>query len=247
MAVAAVMSPRLENVTCARLPIASLAFLSEMRCHPDVTVASDGDFVWLRWRPGDDDVLRQVLAIPDVEMLEQRDGLWHRLGHRLPALVNPDLFPATPLFQVLIPAPVAMSPALPWEGLSVRVTLVGHERLEATTALRCHLGALAQWAETAPTAQLTALQAVHWRFETLVRGRNLPAIAGSERFWGRRLLIPLGQRPDPPLPESALCEALGLRDDEIALLFADGIDVIPNRLFRPLTRSAVRIGLMGFR
>jgi hypothetical protein len=236
----------MEQVCRARLPISALALLAEVRCTAGVTVRLDGEQVWIDWPHGNDEILRQVLAAPQVELFEERDGAWFRNGRHLPTPITPPAAEGKPLQQVLFPASIDSRPSGESGAAPIRLHLVPDECPRPTTAFRCHLGALAQWADHATTLELWALQAVRWRFEVLVRGTNLPAIEESERFWGDRVLVPLGARPDPLLPESALCTALGVTDDEIALLFPDGIDVIPLKFFQPLTRAALRIGMMGF-
>jgi hypothetical protein len=79
----------------------------------------------------------------------------------------------------------------------------------------------------------------------LLLGRGVPLLAGGERFWGTRALVPLGQRAEPTLPEAALCEALGVGADEILFLESAGVEVLPLRVFQPLTRAGVRLAVCG--
>ena len=57
----------------------------------------------------------------------------------------------------------------------------------------------------------------------------LPA---GERFWGEEVFLPLGYRPDPELPESALRTALGAGEEELLIV----------RAACGLTRQNVAIG-----
>ena len=75
----------------------------------------------------------------------------------------------------------------------------------------------------------------------LLRGQRLPLLPGSQRYWGRHVLVPLGFRPDPGLPESALVELLRLHEEQIAMLNADRVELVPIRAFMPLSRAAVRL------
>jgi hypothetical protein len=77
----------------------------------------------------------------------------------------------------------------------------------------------------------------------LLLGNHLPPLPGAERFWGARVLIPLGYRPEPALLESALLEVLHLMADELAVWTLDGAEVLPRSALQPLTRSAVRLAL----
>jgi hypothetical protein len=74
----------------------------------------------------------------------------------------------------------------------------------------------------------------------LLRGR-LPALVG-ERFWGKRVLVPAGRRPDPAVGEDVLAAALRLGED-VALLTDAGADVFPRDAFGPVSRAAVRLAL----
>jgi hypothetical protein len=57
--------------------------------------------------------------------------------------------------------------------------------------------------------------------------------------------VPLGFRPDPGWPESALCDALGLGDGELVLLRESGATAVPAEVLRPLTRAAARLAAGG--
>jgi hypothetical protein len=119
--------------------------------------------------------------------------------------------------------------------------LVRGDRPRPATALRCAPDVLARWADTATTARIERLSGAWDGSRILVRGRALPEVPSGERFWGNRLLIPLGFRPGPDLPERALLKALHAGDEELFLLEADGCEVVPLAAFQPLTRAALRL------
>jgi hypothetical protein len=237
------MSTPLEQISCASLPFASLVALADVRCLRGVEAAVVGERVWVRWAAGDEDVLRRVLPVTGVELYARHDGMWYRLGSRLPSPGWPDAAEARPLHHVLTPAPVAPQP--PPDALPGRcpMHLVRDAPLHATTALRCPLATLAAWAERATTAELDALEGVRCRDVVLLRGTRLPLLHGARRFWGDRVWMPLGYRPEPALPESALLAALEAGDDTIALLDFEGVELLPLRVFQPLTRAGVRLAI----
>jgi hypothetical protein len=101
---------------------------------------------------------------------------------------------------------------------------------------------LSAWADSAPSDDIEAVEAAICGETVLLRGR-LPALVG-ERFWGRRLLVAAGWRPEPDLAEGVLAEALGLGDD-FALFASDGVEVVPSTAFGPLTRAGVRLAARG--
>src|SRR5262249_51892467 len=105
---------------------------------------------------------------------------------------------------------------------------------------RCQIEFLRAWANSATTLEIAAVRGSRCGNVAWLLGKNLPAIAGAQRFWGERVLIPLGYRPDPDWPEPALREASGGGPDEILVLAESGSEAIPPDAFRPLTRAAIR-------
>jgi hypothetical protein len=243
------MAAPLDDVCCACLPAAALAALGGLRVHPGVRVKLDAGRAWLFWAPGDESVLRAVLPLHGAEVFARRGGAWYRPGQHLPAFDVPTEDGAQALLHALSPSPVHP------EGIAVpafdrlRVGLVRDDRPRPATALYCPLSELARWADQATSQQLASLQGVYCEGHVLVRGGRLPALArvvgaGSPRpYWGRAVLIPLGYRAEPDVAEGVLGEVLGLQAGETALLSAGGAEVIPADLFRPLTRSGVRLAV----
>jgi hypothetical protein len=88
---------------------------------------------------------------------------------------------------------------------------------------------------------LAGLRAALGEGEVLVLGERLPPLLGGQRYWGRDVLVPLGQRPEPALAEGVLRAALQLGPDEVALLSPEGIEVVPRTALGPVTRAGVRL------
>lgn len=235
------MAPDLHDVCCASIPCAGLGTLAELRCHPDLRVILVDELAWLLWSKGQPEVLRRILSVPGVESYVERAGLWYRLHGHLPVFDLPIDRAARPLSHVLTPAPLApLPPARP--ALSpLRLRLVPRGALAQTTGMLCTLGDLARWSETMPAGRLETLQVARLDESILVLGRRLPALPSSERLWGKSMLVPLGMRVEPPLPENELREVLGLRPEEIGLLRAEGIEAIARDVFTPLTRAGLRL------
>jgi hypothetical protein len=238
------MLDSLTELSCARLPVVALPALAEVRCHAGVQAARDGDQVWLRWEPGDRAVIYRVLPVSGAVLYTERDGRWYRQGSRLPAFDFPAHLDYRPLHQVLLPAPV-LPLAAPAPKLQRRlVTLVPDHRPRPATALIGELTELAAWADTVPTARLGGMEAACSKGRVLLRGTRLPLLPRSERFWGDRLLVPLGQRLTPELSACALADALALADDELLLLHLSGSGEIVSRAsLQPLTRAGIRLAL----
>jgi MoxR-vWA-beta-propeller ternary system domain bpX2 len=240
------MSTTLEGVCCARLPALALQVLADLRPEPGITVTPEGDHVWVRWEAGREAVLRRLLPVHGVELYARRDALWYRPGAHLPAFGVP-----VDLEQGAMPLARAVAPsflrAIEHDGagpVPIGLHLVRATTARAATALRCTLVELGRWAERAGTAELAALEAARAGDEVLIRGRRLPAIAG-QRYWGDRLLTPLGFRPEPGLPEHALRRALGVAKGDIVLLEFDGFETIPHAALEPLARARVRLARGG--
>jgi hypothetical protein len=236
------MASPLAEVCCASFPAASLAWLAPLRVHADMCVRMLGDRAWLWWTPGDEVVLQRVLALQDVVVFARREGRWYRPGQHLPAFEVPSEEGARPLLHVLTPAPVQPDHGAPSvQPLTLRLVPDGWPR--AASALCCTLADLAGWAEQATSRQLTMLTAVRAGPRVLLRGERLPPLLEAERYWGHSILTRLGFRPEPEMSEGVLRQALGLQNEEIALLGENGFEVIDARRFQPLTRAGVRLAL----
>jgi hypothetical protein len=237
------MSGPFADICCARLAGTALAALAEVRAAPGVEVAWVGEQAWVSWPVGDEAVLARLLPIPGVELYGRRDGRWYRHGRRLPAFDFPEGLRYQPLDQVLTPAPFQAVPAPALDLVPVKLELVADDRPRRTTAMECGLAELARWADTVPTARLTSVRAAHFEDRVLLLGSRLPLLSGGERFWGDGILVPLGRRAEPELPESALREALAISNEEILLLRAGQPEVVPRPAFQPLTRPGLRRAL----
>ncbi len=235
------MTPRLQEVCCASFPADELAALAEVRCVPGVRVALAGERAWLCWQAGDERILRRALPIHGIELYFPRDGRWYRLGHHLPVFAFPADLNYRPLYEVLTPAPVQPIPVPCWDGAPFSLGLAADDRPCPTTSLACDHTTLANWADSVPAVRLRKLHVVHRDGRILLLGDRLPLLPSSERFWGQRVLVPLGFRLDPALPETFVVQALGLADDELLLMRAEKGEVLSRSLFEPLTRAGLRL------
>jgi hypothetical protein len=237
------MTSPLHDVGCASLPRDELAALAEVRCEAGVTVALDGKRAWVRWQAGDERVLRLVLPVAGVRLYVERGGHWYRHGRHLPDFTFPEDLEYRPLAHVLVPAPAAIVRPPVVRPQPVLVRLVADQRPRTTTALVCGLAELERWADTVSSVRLATLRAACCQERVLLRGERLPLLPGGERYWGDRVLLPLGRRPEPELPESALAEALGIGVEELLLLKETGAEGVPCRALQPLTRAGLRLAL----
>ncbi len=250
----------LDDVQCARLPAGALPRLARLRCVTGVEVAFQDDQVWVRWDAENEQAIRELFPIPGGVLFVRRGPAWHAWGQTLPAFDFPQSLEYRPLFQVLFPAPiaspVAYSPGSP-SVAAVRLTLVADEVYRPTRGICCSLVDLANWADEVPGCVLEKIQAaihepIKPRGEVLrtprvarafLLGKSLPWFADSERFWGQRVLVPIGSRPSPVMTEAELRLAMGAGDDDLLILRRDGCEVIAEEKFSPLGHAALRIAL----
>ncbi len=249
-----------ESVRGARLPASAIDALAALRRESGVALAWEPAEAraWVEWSSHSDAeaILRALRPVRGIEFFERRDDAWHPFGRSLPAWdVPPRDSDPIRLDRAIIPGALVIEqpsgPALE----PVELRLVPDDRPRPATAARGRLEDLARWADSAPTARIEALEATVSGDSVLVRSRHVgetPAWRGDVRFWGRRVLIPLGFRVEPGLSESGLCEALGmagrdrpdLADDPargIVLFDQDGVQWIESSAFRTLSRASCRL------
>ena len=237
------MAELLDDVCCASIPAESLPALAGLRARRGVRVKWDNGLAWVFWTAGDAAVLRRVASVRRAAVFARSGAFWVRPGHSLPAFGVPDETETKTLAEALFPEPVhpliVERPAFQ----PVRLTLASDDHPRPATALMCRLDALARWADGVPASRLASLTAAVCDGLSLVRGDRLPELPDAERYWGGAVLTPLGCRPEPALSDRELGRALGLGNDDLALLSPEGAEVIDGGLFRPLTRAGLRLAM----
>lgn len=232
----------LHNATLAKVPAAELGRLGVLRGSPGISVRLEADTAWVRWQSVDTAIVASLLPAPGAAFFERRDNSWLPCGQRIPVDVPGGDY--LPLESVLLPQPESSRIAQPIGLAPLRFVTVRSTRALPCSAVVCTPAALAAWASLAPDAAIARLSACRSGNLAIVLGNNPPLVAGGERFWGERVLLPLGWRAEPDLPESSLCEAAGCRPDEL-LLWRGGPIVVPRKAVTPLTRAAARLGARG--
>jgi hypothetical protein len=241
------VTTHLDDVSCASLPTAALGALAGLRCEPHLRVAFAADRLWLRWEGGNERVLHTVMPLAGCALFARREQHWYQPGRALPSFEVPDDLDYRPLFQLLFPAPVQPLPPPAHVVRPLPITLVPDTRPRPTTALLCPVAPLLGWADCVPAARLASLQGMLIDGQVLIVGRSLPELASGERFWGHDVLMPLGFRAEPELPESALVAAAHLEDDALLLLLravdaTTRVSIVgPRTLLQPLTRAGLRL------
>lgn len=228
----------LANAGLARLPASALALAGRLRGAGRIGVHLDGSIAWLRFDAPAPDIISALLPAPGAIFYELAGKQWRRCGSRLDADVPVDGF--TALEAIIFPA-AAPSPEPPPDLPPPAVlTLAPSDKPEPARALLCKAAALAAWASLAPDAAVTTLRAARAGGSVLLLGDALPAIDGR-RYWGERVMLPLGIRARPDLPESTLAEALAVPSDCLALI-DETLELVPLSAFAPLSRASARLG-----
>ncbi|MBK9973648.1 MAG: hypothetical protein IPP14_02630 [Planctomycetes bacterium] len=230
----------LHNATLAELPAHSLAVLAALRGVPGLRVLVAGDRAWVRWDGADPAVVQALLPAAQARFFERRDGHWFACGSALPAFDLP-AGDFAPLHSMLLPGRLERQAVESAALLRANFTILRDDQPRECTALICTPGALAQWAAMAPDAEIAQFTACRSGELVLVVGNRPPLLAGCERFWGSRFLLPMGWRANPDLPEQALCEAAGATATEL-VLWRSGAILIPGDCLAPLSRASARMG-----
>ncbi len=257
------VSTALKEIRCASLPADDLRVLADLRGRADFRVLLAGDRAWVSW-PADSEMISEVLVgrilpLEGVELFTERGGLWYRLGEHLPAFGVPfrDGADGVLLDRLLIPGKLsAQRPERRFSDvLSAGLVRDDREAFRAATAFLCSLQVLFVWAEQATSAQLTSLQGALRKASdgaeegvdafVLGAGGEVPLLPESVRYWGTDLLVPVGFRPDPDLPEGALRRVVGAGPGDLVVLDEDGFELIARDAFKPLSRAGIRLARGG--
>jgi hypothetical protein len=255
-----------KEIRCASMLAHDLRVLADLRGRVELRVLFAGDRAWVFW-PADSEMIPEVLVgrilpLEGVDLYTERGGRWYRLGEHLPAFSVPFRDGADGVLIDRILFPGKLSAQRPERRFSdaVRAGLVRDERegFRPATALSCSLQVLCVWAEQATSSQLSSLQGA-WRIasdeeedekaaEAFVLGAagELPLLPESVRYWGNELLIPVGFRADPDLPERAFRRVVGAGLGDLVVLNEDGFELIARDAFKPLIRAGIRLARGGF-
>ena len=229
----------LDACRAARLPVAGLAMLAPLRAASGINVIVD-ELAWVWWEGNRPELTAALIAVPEAELFEPRDGRWYRPGERLPVFDVPPRGESVLLDRAVLPAAFVPSEPQQRELRRVPLRLVRNDAPRPASAIRCSLSVLRSWTDIATTADIVNVKAARLRDICWLLGRKLPTFVNAERFWGERVLIPLGFRADPDWSDPALREAAHVGPDELLVLFEGSTEALPAGAFQPLTRAAVR-------
>jgi hypothetical protein len=127
----------------------------------------------------------------------------------------------------------------------VKLTITRGGAPRPASALTCRVADLAAWADTATTAELSAVTAARSGGRVILRDSRLPVVPAATRYWGDDVLVPLGFRPEPDLRPAVIRAAVGAERDDLVLLDAAGAEVVPRAAFATVTRAGLRLAAVG--
>lgn len=229
------------DVRCACLPAALMPRLAPLRGRHGVEVALDQRSLWVRWAAGDDASPALLFAFPEIRLFLRKGDHWYDWRRAVPAFDVPESLRYRPLDQVVFPSQVVPIPADDGAIEPMPLTLVPDDTPRPAAAMICSLAAMRTWAEETPACVLVRYRAAMDGGRLFVLGKKLPWLDGGRRYWGTRVLVPLGLRPDPVLSEESLRRTVGVGASDLLVLNPDGCDVIAQDHFAPLSHAALRI------
>ena len=232
----------LNQSRAAHISRNNLAALAPLRRSKDLWVGETSTGVWVEWGSEMPAVVSALLPVPGVVFYSKRGTDWLPIHAAIPDFTAPgfDESQMIAIDHAIVPEPISATP--PQSACErVPVTLVPSDVPRRTTALRCDVPTLVGWSERATSWEIGRLRGAICENRVLLRGDSLPILAGAERFWGDRVLAPLGLRPEPAWPEKTLRESAGVDDSEILILTPQSAEAIPTSSLQPLSRAAIRM------
>jgi hypothetical protein len=232
-----------NKITTARIPLASLKSLAHLRHRSDITVSlDDHGNAWIHWLQSAiaEEVMLALRPLTDVSFYYREANTWYTRGSGFPAKITPPNQPGLALAKLLFPE--KMTSQSPENKAFARITPVlsrGGQTCPAS-AMRLPFASLHAWVNHATSAQIHALHGVYEADQVWLLGQHLPAASQGMRFYGERLLLPLGYQLQPMLPVESSLALVNASERDVVFWSHDEIRVIPREEFAPLTRAGVR-------
>jgi hypothetical protein len=227
-------------IAAARIPFDQLPALAALRADPRLRIYRAGDRTWIRWPAELFEAIALLRPVPQVEFFEQRGPHWHRAGRRLASSEHPPSGDGESLSSLLRPSRFQPLTKKNHAVQPIPLSLRRGGPTRPATALSCTLNQLRAWAELATTMELQSLRATQCEAQALLLGAKLPAIPSATRFWGERLLLPLGYRLEQELPVAAVFSVMQAGADDLVFVTSEYTEIVPKEAFQTLSRAGVR-------
>jgi hypothetical protein len=218
------------------------AVLGAVRCLPGLSVAIDGDDLWLRGIPFTEKPAPGIRCLPATHtFLLDETNLLFPIGSLTPvATLKPLLWKSLPeLLPVVLPVS-AMPAGIP---AKYPLQLSPAAKPQAAHALLTTLQTWCSYTETAPLIRLQQLTfAASGKNEVLIMGLPLPSLPGKEYVLQHKLLLPAGYNFNPAGIASLVAAQLNPQQEDFLIFDITGAwERIPGTAFVKADRSAVRL------
>lgn len=230
----------MDQCRAARVPKTALAALAPLRQLTGVQIVEAADEAWIVWEGNMPALIGSLLPASGVVLYRRDEQNWRPIRDALPDFAVPFEGPPVAISRAVLPGKVLPSAPPDQRFGRVDVKLVPSAQPRPVTAIRCVAHRLLCWAEKATSLEIGEVSGAVCGETVWLRGKSLPFLPESARFWGELVLTPVGFRPDPDWPEGPLRQAAQVNDDEILVLSPNGPEALPASAFQPLTRAAVR-------
>lgn len=238
------MMSSMDSITCASLPIVQLERLASIRSQKQVKGRIHQDKVWLLWNGNNQNIAELLFPIPGAELYERKEDHWHLFQRQLPSFNVPDLSEARPLAELLFPESIPLLPLPSVKLQPLAIKLVADSNPRESAAMLCQLSELHDWLETVPGIRIAELKALRKGNSVLIFGTSLPEISEGQRFWGKRIFVPLGNSYEPFFDEFTMIKIIDLASTQVLFIQHHGIECIDISKAQPLSRASVRLALM---
>jgi hypothetical protein len=224
-----------------RVALENAAAVARLRLVSGIEVGETADAVWLRGKPGDDSLARELSLLPAEARYEELPDRRLRLVTRhIPSASLPSVRWQPVGAWVRLEVPPAAMPAFNIEPVPLRLVRSAAERDSEVL-----LTALTNWAEFVSKAGPIRLG--HLKFaanssgKSLVRGIPLPSIPGQRFVVHSGLAVPAGFAWQPAVSAEVAVRLFNVAPDALVLWQEDGaIMRLHTEQFVPATWSAVR-------
>jgi hypothetical protein len=227
-----------------RIAPENAAALARLRLVSGIEVGESADALWLRGKPGDDSLARDLSLLPAEARYEELPNRQLRLvTNHIPSGSLPSVRWQPIGAWARIETPPAAMPAFNVQSVPLRLVRSAAERDPEVL-----LTTLTDWAEFAGKAGRVRLQRLSFAAspdgKALVRGTPLPPIPGQRFVLHGGLAVPAGFTWQPAVSAGVVVHLFNVAPDALVLWLPDGtIMRLHTEQFVPATWSAVRATL----
>lgn len=232
----------------------ALRSLSHLRAQSDLLAHHAEGRIWLRWPARLRSITQLIQALTDAKLLHPRAWGWCE-GSSGFAVETPDLTIFQPLAVVIHPQALPEGDGAHRSNLpaaaKVELSIIPSTQQHPASAVLLPLTRLYALLRATPETLWKHLGVAWHKQQALVRTSVGQALRldvppqNSQRFWGERVLVPLGWQLSVDAAEPVTLRLIGAKANEIALVQHKGISLIPEACFAPASRAGLRLAIQG--